>query len=436
MPTYTKETALYDTGAISTGITNAGKTASNFLSADSSGIMIYDGESGTQTPSAPSATTNNVFIDSDSVDVRKGTTVLATFGTETEIRTTDGTVLAHIGYATGQAEEGTSVAPYYTFGIRESDTSSTRGNYSFAEGSHTTASGNVSHAEGGYTTASGWFSHAEGYETTASGTYSHAEGYETTANGGYSHAEGHYSIANGSYSHAEGNRTKASGTFSHAEGSYTTASESYSHAEGSHTTASEYASHAEGHYTIANGSYSHAGGKRTVAKFESQTVIGRYNAATVTGSGTDADPYEYSNVGNYAFIIGNGTDNTTADRSNALTVDWNGVVDAAGGYTAGSNPLLTTRTVSVDNVSIVASASSAYSQQQLAVTSITGYTPIGVIGWAVGNASSSGVGASYISVYQAYLAGDHVNFYVRNHSSSAVKVKLTATVLYANTGII
>lgn len=58
----------------------AAKTATNFLSTDSSGIMIYDGKNGAQTPSNPSADTKNVFIDSDSVDVRKGTTVLATFG--------------------------------------------------------------------------------------------------------------------------------------------------------------------------------------------------------------------------------------------------------------------------------------------------------------------------------------------------------------------
>ena len=40
----------------------AGQTATNFLSVDSSGIMIYDGSNGTQTPSNPDVNTNNVFI--------------------------------------------------------------------------------------------------------------------------------------------------------------------------------------------------------------------------------------------------------------------------------------------------------------------------------------------------------------------------------------
>ena len=71
------------------------------------------------------------------------------------------------------------------------------------------------------------------------------------------------------------------------------------------------------------GEYSHAQNCNTIATEEAQTVIGRYNKATISGSGTEADPYVYSDVGDYAFIIGNGGAIT---RSNALTVDWNGEV--------------------------------------------------------------------------------------------------------------
>lgn len=63
----------------------AKKVATNFLSTDSSGIMVYDGTSGTQTPTSPSSNTRNVFIDSDSVDIRQGTGVLATFGATTRV---------------------------------------------------------------------------------------------------------------------------------------------------------------------------------------------------------------------------------------------------------------------------------------------------------------------------------------------------------------
>lgn len=61
---------------------NAKRVATNFMSADSTGIMVYDGSSGTQTPASPSSNTRNVFIDQDSVEIRKGSTVLGSFGAD------------------------------------------------------------------------------------------------------------------------------------------------------------------------------------------------------------------------------------------------------------------------------------------------------------------------------------------------------------------
>ncbi len=58
---------------------NAKKTATNFMSADSSGIMVADmRSSSSQTPSNPSG--RNVLVDNDSVDIRNGSDVLASFG--------------------------------------------------------------------------------------------------------------------------------------------------------------------------------------------------------------------------------------------------------------------------------------------------------------------------------------------------------------------
>lgn len=82
-----------------------------------------------------------------------------------------------------------------------------------------------------------------------------------------------------------------------------------------------------GGYTVALGNYN--------------TVIGRYNKATRSGSGTAADPYTYSDTGNYAFIVGNGAGDETARRSNALTVDWSGNLEIAGGLTAKGNSSIT-----------------------------------------------------------------------------------------------
>lgn len=130
----------------------------------------------------------------------------------------------------------------------------------------------------------------------ATGSYSHAEGSNTTASGNNSHAEDLYTIASGNCSHAEGYGATASGGSSHAEGGGTTASGA--------------ASHAEGIYTNAGGDYSHAEGYGTTASSSTQHVQGKYNIEDVNNE--------------YAFIIGNGTNNST--RSNAFAIGWNGLI--------------------------------------------------------------------------------------------------------------
>lgn len=56
---------------------SAAKTASNYIVADSTGLMVAELNGSGETPST--ATTNNVLIDSDSVDIRNGQTTLASF---------------------------------------------------------------------------------------------------------------------------------------------------------------------------------------------------------------------------------------------------------------------------------------------------------------------------------------------------------------------
>ncbi|WP_460645414.1 peptidase G2 autoproteolytic cleavage domain-containing protein [Lacrimispora brassicae] len=198
---------------------------------------------------------------------------------------------------------------------------------SHAEGSETLASGDGSHAEGSLTTASGTVSHAEGFSTTAAGDNSHAEGSETTAEGDGSHAEGCSTTASGTCSHAEGAQSTAEGDVSHGEGFLTTASGVVSHAEGNRTTASEFAAHAEGSSTIASGISSHAGGDETIAQGLAQMAIGRDNIAS-------GNPFSSGPTDN-AFIIGNGT---TATRSNAFRVQFNGDVHSASGiYVSGAD---------------------------------------------------------------------------------------------------
>lgn len=149
-------------------------------------------------------------------------------------------------------------------------------------------------------------SHAEGNSNIASGYGSHAEGGYTEATGIYSHAEGEYTEATGDYSHAEGTRNKATGNYSHAEGGYTKATGNSSHAEGHYTEATGYCSHVEGGNTVASGRMQHVQGKFNIEDAENK----------------------------YAHIVGNGTSGGIF-RSNAHTLDWEGMGWFAGGLKVG-----------------------------------------------------------------------------------------------------
>lgn len=164
-----------------------------------------------------------------------------------------------------------------------------------------------------------------GNETTASGHSSHAEGWKSVSSGNYSHAEGVDTKALEHASHSEGYNTNASGKYSHAEGETTNALNDASHAEGFNTVASGKSSHAEGRFTSALGLGSHAEGLYTVAKTEYQHVQGAHNILDTEGSATKK--------GKYAHIVGNGT---SAKRSNAYTLDWDGNGWFAGDVYVGS----------------------------------------------------------------------------------------------------
>lgn len=310
---------------------DARKVASNYLSSDSSGIMIYDGTNGTeQMPSAPDATTNNVFIDSDSLDIRQGTEVLATFGADETIIGkrrgigSEGASQVIIDSQTMRIQEPMGTAYFKVGDLRKWETiddkevcvATIRETF-IGDGEKTkfTVSSTVSYPVSAtdssdssntatrngqiytFTNPPGWKALVEiTYKTTQrsrlftfgerrgyQGSYSVAMGRLVEASGHYSHAEGSgYNTENitasGEASHAEGIATKAIGKASHAEGLYglkgsslnktvyTTASGEGSHAEGSATSASGKASHAEGTFTTAESTYDHAEGYWTIAK--------------------------------------------------------------------------------------------------------------------------------------------------------------------------
>jgi hypothetical protein len=165
-----------------------------------------------------------------------------------------------------------------------------------------------------------------GFQTTASGLHSTAMGLATTASGGYSTAMGLATTASGGYSTAMGVETTASGERSTAMGDSTTASALGSTAMGSSTEASGGASTAMGFYTTASDYGS--------------LVIGRSNllGSTVTNSAT-----EFS-TDNTAFVIGNGLYD---DRSDALTVLFDGTTTIAGDLSINSDARLKANIISL-----------------------------------------------------------------------------------------
>ena len=106
----------------------------------------------------------------------------------------------------------------------------------------------------------------------------------------------------------QGSAKEASGRGSNAYGNLTIASGDYSHAEGARSRAKGTNSHAEGVECVSIGSGSHAEGFGTASSSNYQHVEGTYNIEDLDGK--------------YANIVGNGD---RSARSNAYTLDWNGI---------------------------------------------------------------------------------------------------------------
>ena len=167
-------------------------------------------------------------------------------------------------------------------------------------------------------------------DTSATGAFTVAMGYQTEASGTFSTAMGRGTTASGYTSTAMGLETTASGYTSTAMGYITTASGDDSTALGYYTEASGNASTALGRETTASGYTSTAMGRETTASDYASLVIGQYNllGSTLTYSNT-----QFS-AENTAFVIGNGAD--TNNRSDALTVLFDGTTNVAGSVTATS----------------------------------------------------------------------------------------------------
>jgi len=363
--------AVSDANSAKSTADDAKKVATNYISTDSSGLMVADLTNKTETPST--ATGYNTYISSDGLHVRKGLTDLANFlssgeqiGLENESHLNldyhsfkmidqDGNTYVYIsdlrnkdGYYdvtdnfTGDGTTKEFLTSFYvntsrTVTVTIDGTATT--DYSVSNAIHLTF--NTAPADGAqivvnYQTSSkytkaftlgmrkedssiGTFSYALGSNVDASGYVSYASGYGTAATGNTSYASGYGTTASGRSSYAEGYSTIASGNYSHAQGYASIASGDQAFATGYSNVASGYESYAGGVSCNSIGDVSFTHGRYLYAKATSQVVFGQYNA-------DDA---------NAMLIIGNGSSDSA--RSNSFTVSTTGLVRSAGGVVTGGD---------------------------------------------------------------------------------------------------
>lgn len=90
--------------------------------------------------------------------------------------------------------------------------------------------------------------------------------------------------------------------------------------------------------------------------------------------------------------------------------------------------ILTVDGVNADNISVA--ANSATSTTAVTITK-SGYTPIGVVGWFVTSASSSGANNNWVVPNLLRVTSStQASYVLRNVGTAAAKVKLTIYVLY------
>lgn len=384
------------------------------------------------------------------------------------------TQIANMGYGNSEGAGVETTKPFYTLGTRKTTTAVYDPASTYSLGDLCIYNDKLYVCKTAITTPEAWTSL---HWQLAVGSYSLATGEDVIASGQYSIASGNLTTALGYWSYAGGYASKATQEASFAHGHGVSAYAKYAHAEGIRTLAYGEASHAQNEYNYARG--------------KAQTVLGSF--AVADSSATTTHPSGDLDYRKYAAIVGNGTADNA--RSNALTVDWSGNVEAAGEVICSTNDKGLTGTLSdgstqrnmigmstADNVVVNYAgytnadsgtniygdtvrinsnhvvpvnvgmtmagypsgllaedvvldddktiSGSNYGNGSLSVAK-TGFTPIGIVGMHLQNATNSGSNNTLCAVHSFYLSGTTAYWIVRNTGSSQAKIKVTATILYA-----
>ena len=195
----------------------------------------------------------------------------------------------------------------------------------------------ISKSDSNPNAAQGQGAFAVGMGNSASGTNAIAVGFNNISSGIASIALGgkvrnkpqNQATQDGAI--ALGQSNQSSGYYSIAMGREAVASGVGAVAMGYGNTASGNGSFAAGGFTVAGARCSAALGNGTTANGGNSLVAGKYNVIDT------AQAAETTGEREFALIIGNGTD--ANNRSNAMTVDWDGNAVVAGKLTVGAAPV-------------------------------------------------------------------------------------------------
>ena len=260
-------------------------------------------------------------------------------------------------YANYSHIEGYNQFVSTAYGHAEGSNCIVRGQNAHAEVSGTKALNNATHSEGSYTVALGAYSHAEGNHTLTAGRRSHAEGQgdSISINVTYDAGDTTFTFTGSTNFNAgdilimeySGDSTIITavdkinmtatiatamsnsyrGTSGQIYNSYTKGV--YSHVEGLGTISNGAAEHAQGMYNVSSTTYpkwvantSYEVGDRVTRTVSEEDKGYECITANSDASFTQSKWKLIINTTDSAFIIGNGSSNS--QRSNALTVDWDG----------------------------------------------------------------------------------------------------------------
>lgn len=427
-----KASGTIDLRSVKAARNDASKTATSYITnINNNGVFVHKASTGDVQPTDSNA--NGVHI-TDDVDIIRNGEVVATFGSSARIgEESSAHFLIESGKLTGYRNNESTDSVYFETGdagnvITETfvgNGTQTRFDLYYASSINSVSIGGSAASPSTYSIVDG--GGGINFTTAPADDAEIIIEYITTKQNPY--------FTFGTRRETADGNTYGTGIGSATLGNSLIASSPFSFAEGEGGIASGYASHVEGELGVASGAWTHVGGYKCKATRDGAFSHGLQTISTAKG-GLACGQYNKPDS-RYMLCVGNGDGAVDAARSNAFMVTKMGNTITAGRVFSGNSAttgdyraMFAVGTAQADNISISANNVSG---AKTANATKTGYTPVGVVGYEIGNASTSGTNAAPCFPYIMKIDGNNVSFNIRNSSSSASKIKIVFHILYIAT---